>query len=145
MFKQTNIIKNVSKHSWSSVWVILSILALLAHLALSYSSLILNAFNTYSCSWFNLHPFFFMRTCFFCEVQCSYFSVNLRLKLLLWCFYFILIASLYWNVFFSEFSTKTRWETLTKMFILDKFNHFKNARHIEVKHCYCCLTFMYLS
>ena len=35
------------------LWVILSILAHLAHLAQSFFSLILSSINTYSCSWFN--------------------------------------------------------------------------------------------
>ena len=45
--------KHISEHSWSSVWVILSILAHLAHLAQSYFSLIFSAINTYNSSWFD--------------------------------------------------------------------------------------------
>ena len=52
--EHANIRKHVSEYSWSSGWVILSILAHLAHLAQSYFSLIFSAINTYNCSWFNL-------------------------------------------------------------------------------------------
>jgi len=53
-YKHANTRKHVSEHSWSSGWVILSILAHLAHLAQSYFSLIFSAINTYNCSWFDL-------------------------------------------------------------------------------------------
>ena len=46
--------KHVSEHSWLCGWVILSILAHLAHLAQSYISLINSATNTCKCSWFDL-------------------------------------------------------------------------------------------
>ena len=46
--------KHISKHSWLSGWVILNILAHLAHLAQSYFSLIFSATNTYNCSQFDL-------------------------------------------------------------------------------------------
>ena len=42
MFKQANTRKHVSEHSWSSVRVIFSILAHLAHFAQSYFSLIIS-------------------------------------------------------------------------------------------------------
>ena len=48
--QHANTKNHVSEHSWSSVWVILSILAHLAHLAQSYFSLIFSAINTYNCS-----------------------------------------------------------------------------------------------
>ena len=46
--------KHVSEHSWLSGWMILSILAHLAHLAQSYFSLIFSSINTYNYSWFEL-------------------------------------------------------------------------------------------
>ena len=45
--------KHVSEHSWLSGWVILSILAHLAHLAQSCFSLIFSAIYTYNCAWFD--------------------------------------------------------------------------------------------
>ena len=42
--------KHVSEHGWLFVWMILSILAHLAHLAQSYFSLIFSTINTYNCS-----------------------------------------------------------------------------------------------
>ena len=51
-FKHANTRKHVSKHSWLSSWVILNILAHLAHLAQSYFSLIFSATNTYNCFQF---------------------------------------------------------------------------------------------
>ena len=53
-YEHANIRKHVNEHSWSSVRVILSILAHLAHLAQSYFSLIFSAINTFNCFWFNL-------------------------------------------------------------------------------------------
>ena len=52
--EHANTKKHVSKHSWLSGRVILSILAHIAHLAQSYLSLILSAIKTYNCSWFDL-------------------------------------------------------------------------------------------
>ena len=52
--KHENTRKHVSEHSWSSGWVILSILAHLAHLAQFYISLIFSAIDSYNSSWFNL-------------------------------------------------------------------------------------------
>ena len=46
--------KHVSEHSYLSGWVILSVLAYLAHLAKSYFSLIFSAIYTYNCAWFDL-------------------------------------------------------------------------------------------
>ena len=46
--------KHVNEHSWLCGWVILSILAHLAHLAQSYISRINSATNTCKCSWFDL-------------------------------------------------------------------------------------------
>ena len=53
MSEYANTRKHVSEHSWSFGWVILSILAHLAHMAQSYFSLIFSAFNTDNCYWFN--------------------------------------------------------------------------------------------
>ena len=53
-WEHVNTRKHVSEHSRLSGWVILSILAHLAHLAQSFFSLIFSAINTYNCSWFDL-------------------------------------------------------------------------------------------
>ena len=53
-WEHVNTRKHVSEHSWLSGWVILSILAHLAHLAQSYISRINSATNTCKCSWFDL-------------------------------------------------------------------------------------------
>ena len=53
-YENANTRKHISEHSWLSGWVILSILAHLAHLALSYFFLIFSAINTYNCFWFDL-------------------------------------------------------------------------------------------
>ena len=53
-FKHANTRKHVSEQSWLSGWIILIILAHLAHLAQSYFSLIFSAINTYNCFWFHL-------------------------------------------------------------------------------------------
>ena len=52
--ERTNTRNHVCEHSWLSGWVILSILAHLAHLAQFYFSLIFSAINTYNCFWFDL-------------------------------------------------------------------------------------------
>ena len=52
--EHANTRKHISKHSWLSGWMILSISAHLAHLAQSYFFLIFSAINTYNCSWFDL-------------------------------------------------------------------------------------------
>ena len=52
--KYANTIKHASEHSWLFGWVILSILAHLAHSVESYFSLIFSATSTYNCSWFDL-------------------------------------------------------------------------------------------
>ena len=54
MSEHANTGKHVSEHSYSFVWVILSILAQLAHLAHSYFSLIFSIINVYNCSRFDL-------------------------------------------------------------------------------------------
>ena len=46
--------EHFSEHNWSSRWVILIILAHLAHLPQSYFSLIIIGFNTHNCSLFYL-------------------------------------------------------------------------------------------
>ena len=53
-FKHANTKKHVSKHSWLSGWVILNILAHIAHSAQAYFSLIFSAINTHNCSYFDL-------------------------------------------------------------------------------------------
>ena len=53
-YKYANTRKHVSEHSWSSGWMILSILAHLDHLAQSYFSLIFSEINTYNGSWLDL-------------------------------------------------------------------------------------------
>ena len=53
-FKQANTRKHVIEQSWLSGWIILNILAHLAHLAQFYFSLIFSAINTYNCFWFDL-------------------------------------------------------------------------------------------
>ena len=47
-WEHVNTRKHVSEHNWLSGWVVLSILAHLAHLAQSYFSLIFSAVNTYN-------------------------------------------------------------------------------------------------
>ena len=53
-FKYANTRKHVSEQSWLSGWIILNILAHLAHLPQSYFSLFFSAINTNNCFWFDL-------------------------------------------------------------------------------------------
>ena len=62
-FKHANTKKHVSKHSWLSGWVILNILAHLAHLAQSYFSLIISdglCFSVMTCAFKYIGDFLFL-------------------------------------------------------------------------------------
>ena len=53
-FKHANTRQHVSEQRWLCGWIILDILAHLAHLARFYFSLIFSAINTHNCFWFDL-------------------------------------------------------------------------------------------